>query len=109
MDNLEQHTISVADLKQKLAARTAGTDDFVLIDVREPDEFAESRIEGSVLIPKGEFLSGEAFGKLPAGKPVVLHCRSGKRSGEALEACLAHGLADTVHVAGGILAWQAEA
>ena len=106
MENLEQHTISVSDLKQRLEARAAGTDDFVLVDCREPDEFAESRIDGSVLIPKGEFLSGAAFGELPAGKQVVIHCRSGKRSAEALEACLTRGLTDAVHVAGGILAWQ---
>ena len=109
MENLERHTISVADLKAKLAARAVGTDEFVLIDCREPEEFAESRIEGSILIPKGEFLTGEAFSKLPAGKPVVIHCRSGKRSAEALEACFNHGLTDAVHVAGGILAWQEQA
>lgn len=106
MENLEQHTISVADLKQRLEARAAGTDDFVLVDCREPDEFAESRIDGSVLIPKGEFLTGEAFAKLPVGKQVVIHCRSGKRSADALEAAVAHGLTDAVHVGGGILAWQ---
>jgi adenylyltransferase/sulfurtransferase len=80
----------------------------VLIVVREPNEDEINRIPGSVLIPKGEFLNGNALGELPAvdsGKPVVLHCKSGVRSAEALAVLKGAGYADAVHVGGGVVAW----
>lgn len=79
--------------------------DFLLVDVREPAEFEIVRIPGSVLIPKGDILSGEALSKLPQDKQIVLHCKSGVRSAEALAALKAAGFKDAVHVQGGVLAW----
>jgi len=98
-------TISVRELKDMLEARERGERDFVLVDVREPDEFDIVRIPGSVLIPKGEFLSGAALEKLPEHTPVVLHCKAGTRSAEALAVVKGAGFADAVHVGGGVLAW----
>ncbi|HEU0041652.1 MAG TPA: adenylyltransferase/sulfurtransferase MoeZ [Jiangellaceae bacterium] len=98
-------TISVSTLNDWLGARERGECDFVLIDVREPNEYEINRIPGSVLIPKGEFLSGEALSKLPQDKQVVLHCKSGARSAEALAVVKGAGLADAVHVGGGVVAW----
>jgi adenylyltransferase/sulfurtransferase len=98
-------TISVSTLNDWLGARERGERDFVLIDVREPNEYEINRIPGSVLIPKGEFLSGEALAKLPQDKQVVLHCKSGARSAEALAVVKGAGLADAVHVGGGVVAW----
>src|SRR4051812_23741474 len=63
-------TISVSTLEQWLKERDSGERDFVLIDVREPNEYEINRIPGSVLIPKGEFLSGAALEKLPQDKQV---------------------------------------
>ncbi|WGW10532.1 adenylyltransferase/sulfurtransferase MoeZ [Saxibacter everestensis] len=97
-------TISVGDLKVRLDAREAGADDFVLVDVREPHEYEIVQIPGSVLIPKGDIVSGAALATLP-DKPLVLHCKSGARSAEALAALKKAGFKDAVHVAGGILAW----
>ncbi len=79
--------------------------DFLLVDVREPAEFEIVRIPGSVLIPKGDILSGEALSKLPQDKQIVLHCKSGVRSAEALAALKQAGFKDAVHVQGGVLAW----
>jgi molybdopterin/thiamine biosynthesis adenylyltransferase/rhodanese-related sulfurtransferase len=79
--------------------------DFLLVDVREPAEYEIVRIPGSVLIPKGDILSGEALASLPQDKQVVLHCKSGARSAEALAALKAAGFRDAVHVHGGVLAW----
>jgi len=98
-------TISVTTLAGWLKERDDGARDFTLVDVREPNEYEINRIPGSVLIPKGEFLSGEALSKLPQDKPVVLHCKSGVRSAEALAVVKGAGFADAVHVGGGVVAW----
>jgi adenylyltransferase/sulfurtransferase len=98
-------TISVVQLEQMLKEREAGERDFTLIDVREPNEFEINRIPGSVLVPKGEFLNGNAIGDLPSDKPIVLHCKSGVRSAEVLAIVKGAGFADAVHVGGGVVAW----
>ena len=98
-------TISVTQLEAMLKEREDGARDFTLIDVREPNEFEINRIPGSVLIPKGEFLNGNALGDLPADKPIVLHCKSGVRSAEVLAVVKGAGYADAVHVGGGVVAW----
>ena len=98
-------TISVSILEQWLKERDNGERDFVLVDVREPNEFEINQIPGSVLIPKGEFLNGNALGQLPADKQVVLHCKTGVRSAEALAVVKGAGYADAVHVGGGVVAW----
>ncbi len=98
-------TISVTQLEHMLKERTEGTRDFTLVDVREQNEFEINRIPGSVLIPKDQFLNGNAFEQLPQDTPVVLHCKSGVRSAEALAALQGAGYSDAVHVGGGVVAW----
>lgn len=101
-------TISVVQLEHMLKEREEGTRDFVLIDVREPNEYEINQIPGSVLIPKGEFLNGNALAQLPSvdsGTQVVLHCKSGVRSAEALAVVQGAGYDDAVHVGGGVVAW----
>jgi len=94
-------TITVTELADW---RTAGKD-FLLVDVREPAEYEIVRIPGSVLIPKGDILSGEALASLPQDRQIVLHCKTGVRSAEALAALKAAGFRDAVHVHGGVVAW----
>ncbi len=98
-------TISVVELKGMLDARAAGGEDFILIDVREPGEFEIVSIEGAILIPKGRFLDGSAIEALPSDRRIVLHCKVGGRSAEALAVVKGAGFSDAVHVGGGILAW----
>jgi len=94
-------TITAAELKEW---QDAGKD-FLLVDVREPAEYDIVRIPGSVLIPKGDILSGEALAQLPQDRQVVLHCKTGVRSAEALAALKAAGFRDAVHVQGGVVSW----
>ncbi|MGY0230530.1 adenylyltransferase/sulfurtransferase MoeZ [Longispora urticae] len=94
-------TITALELKEM---RDAGKD-FLLVDVREPAEYEIVSIPGSVLIPKGEILNGSALASLPQDRQIVLHCKSGVRSAEALAALKAAGFKDSVHVQGGVLAW----
>jgi adenylyltransferase/sulfurtransferase len=98
-------TISVTTLEGWLKERENGDRDFMLVDVREPNEYEINQIPGSVLIPKGEFVEGSALGKLPSDKQVVLHCKTGIRSAEALAVVKRAGYQDAVHVGGGVSAW----
>jgi adenylyltransferase/sulfurtransferase len=81
-------------------------DDIYLVDVREPAEFEIVRIPGSVLIPPRE-LPSRLF-ELPQDKPVVLYCKTGVRSAEALALLKNAGFADATHVQGGVTAWQTQ-
>jgi molybdopterin/thiamine biosynthesis adenylyltransferase/rhodanese-related sulfurtransferase len=98
-------TISVKQLADWIKLKDNGEKDFYLVDVREPNEYEINRIPGAVLIPKGDFLTGEALGKLPQDKQVVFHCKSGARSAEVLAIAKGAGFADAVHVGGGVVAW----
>ena len=100
-DAVVDSTITATELKEW---RDAGKD-FLLVDVREPAEYEIVRIPDSVLIPKGEIISGEALSRLPQDKQIVLHCKSGVRSAEALAALKQAGFRDAVHLQGGVLAW----
>jgi sulfur-carrier protein adenylyltransferase/sulfurtransferase len=97
-------TITPRELKEKFDRG----DKFELIDVREPHEYEIVKIDGSTLIPKDRILSGEALAELPQDRQIVLHCKSGGRSAEALAALHKAGFSDAVHVGGGVLGWANE-
>ena len=101
-------TISVTTLEHMLKERENGERDFVLVDVREPNEAEINHIPGAVLIPKGEFLNGNALEQLPSDKQIVMHCKSGVRSAETLAIVKGAGYADAVHVGGGVVAWVSQ-
>jgi sulfur-carrier protein adenylyltransferase/sulfurtransferase len=97
-------TISATDLKGMLDRE----DNIFLIDVREPNEYEIVNIPGATLIPKDQFLTGAALERLPQDKRIVLHCKSGARSAEALAIVKNAGFSDAVHVGGGVLAWVSQ-
>lgn len=75
----------------------------LLIDVREPDEYAMERIPGALLYPLSTFDAAQ----LPAGEfAIVFHCAAGGRSLTAARLCKATGH-PAAHMAGGITAWKA--
>ena len=94
-------TITATELKDLLDAGK----DLAIIDVREPVEWDIVRIPGATLVPKDRILSGEALAELPQNKPIVLHCKTGVRSAEALAALKKAGFADATHLQGGVIAW----
>ncbi|SFM94531.1 adenylyltransferase and sulfurtransferase [Pseudonocardia ammonioxydans] len=100
-DAAANSTITVGELKEMIDAGK----DFQLIDVREPHEYEIVSIPGARLIPKDRILSGEALSEIGQDTPVVLHCKSGGRSAEALAALHRAGFSDAVHVGGGVLSW----
>ena len=95
------HTLTARELKDMKDAQ----EDFYLVDVREPAEYEIVKIPDSVLIPKDEILFGRALADLPQDKPIVLYCKSGIRSAEALASLHAAGFGNAKHIQGGVLAW----
>ena len=78
----------------------------LLIDVREPHEFAGTRIPGAVNVPLGEVLTGGWVPPTPApGQDVVIYCAGGIRSARAVRALAERGVTGPVSLAGGIDAW----
>ncbi|MGW4643482.1 adenylyltransferase/sulfurtransferase MoeZ [Sphaerisporangium sp. NPDC004334] len=94
-------TITAQELKDMMDRG----DDIFVVDVREQNEYEIVNIPGAVLIPKGEFLRGTALERLPQDRKIVLHCKSGARSAEALAVVKSAGFSDAVHVGGGVLSW----
>ena len=91
------------DVTATAQARAEGT--VQILDVREPDEWAEGRIPGAVHIPLGD-LAARA-GELDPEQPVIVVCRSGVRSLYGAEILLKSGFADAKSLAGGMLDWAA--
>ncbi|MEO6378369.1 MAG: rhodanese-like domain-containing protein [Caulobacteraceae bacterium] len=77
----------------------------VLIDVREPDEFAAEKIAGALNVPLSTFNPAA----LPdaGGMMVVLQCAGGKRSAMAVDKCRQANQGIETHLAGGLAAWKA--
>ncbi|MDE8667281.1 molybdopterin-synthase adenylyltransferase MoeB [Pseudarthrobacter sp. H3Y2-7] len=100
-----EHTVTATQLATMLASRKAGLKDFELVDVRETGEHDIVRIDGSVLIPQGRILAGEAWAELPQDKDIVFHCKAGTRSANVLAAARKAGYQRVSHLDGGILAW----
>ncbi|MDO8902572.1 MAG: rhodanese-like domain-containing protein [Phenylobacterium sp.] len=92
--------LTPADVRDRLAARQ-----IVLIDVREPAEYASERIHGALNFPLSTF-DPQA---LPAGglRAIILQCGSGKRSAMAMDLCRKAGVEVAGHLEGGIGAWRA--
>jgi adenylyltransferase/sulfurtransferase len=91
---------------RELKAMFDNGDDFLLVDVREPGEHEIVRIPDSVLIPKGDL--GKHLAELPQDKPVLVYCKTGVRSAEALALLKGAGFATAKHVQGGVTAWATQ-
>lgn len=85
---------------------SAQADQFAIVDIREPDEFAVSRLPNARNIPVGEL--SRRIGDLPAGRTPIFICRSGGRSLTACAIALKAGIAAPAHLEGGLLAWARE-
>jgi sulfur-carrier protein adenylyltransferase/sulfurtransferase len=89
-----------------LAQRLARGDDVVLVDVREPHEWAICRLEGAVLIPIGSLVEAEET--LPRDRELVIYCKGGVRGTRAVRQLRAAGFNRIHNLAGGILRWSDE-
>lgn len=98
-----RQTVPVAEVDAATARRWLESGEAVLIDVREPDEHAREHVRGSILMPLSRF---DPAALAPfRGRRIVVHCRSGRRSAEAIRLAgdASPGL---VNLSGGIEAWK---
>jgi rhodanese-related sulfurtransferase len=94
--------VTVQELKQLMDSGA----DFQLIDVREPHEYDICNLEGE-LIPQGEIPYN--VDKISKDKQVILHCRSGARSGNMVQWLEKnHGFTNLYNLKGGVMAWAKE-
>jgi adenylyltransferase/sulfurtransferase len=103
--------VSSVELVARLAAHSAGTDNFLIVDVREPNEYAESSIPTARLLPLGELLTDGALSDngraaLPEDTPLIVHCHTGGRATRAATALVEAGFTDVSVLTGGIVAWD---
>ncbi len=82
--------------------------DFVIIDVRTPQEFAEGHIENASNIDFYSATFREELDNLDKNKTYLIYCRSGSRSGSALDIMAEHDFSEVYNMSGGIIAWDIE-
>ena len=95
--------ITATELKRRMDAG----DDVQIIDVRQPDEYAFAKITGAKLIPLGEI--AQRMDEIDADKEVVLQCKAGGRSAQAIDILTRAGFKGKMsNLKGGITAWSNE-
>ncbi len=92
-------TIEVHDLQTLMKKKTH----FILLDVRQPEEFNQGHIEGAVLMPLSNLPN--SYRQIPRGITLVVYCRAGHRSAQAVSFLRDHGYAKAVSLSGGYTAW----
>ncbi len=99
--------MTVVELKKVI---DSGADDYVLLDVRNPNEYEIARIPGSVLVPLPDIENGQGVEKVRSlvnGHRLIVHCKMGGRSAKAIGILKGAGI-DGTNVTGGIQAWSRE-
>lgn len=97
-------TIPQEQAKAEMDALKAEGKSFILLDVRRADEYAESHIEGALLLPNEEIGTERPDELSDLTAPIYVYCRSGNRSLQAAKKLAAMGY--TVYDFGGIIDWQ---
>jgi rhodanese-related sulfurtransferase len=93
--------INIDELKEKLDNK----EEFIFIDVREPHEYEEFNL-GAKLVPLGDVMKIVSEYEDQKEQEIVVHCRSGARSGMAKNLLTEAGFINVRNLEGGVLAWQ---
>jgi adenylyltransferase/sulfurtransferase len=99
--------MTVQELKQLM---DSDTKDFVLVDVRNPNEYEIAKIPGAVLVPLPDIEQGSGVEKVKQllnGHRLIAHCKMGGRSAKALGILKESGI-EGINIKGGITAWSRE-
>lgn len=89
--------------QQQLLA--ADTNNFVIVDVRTPEEFQQGHVPNAINIALSEIIDNPAILTFSKGKPIILYCRSGYRAGKAADALKNHGYQNLRHLDGDMQGW----
>ncbi len=106
----QQMSIPEMTVQELKALIDSGADDYVLLDVRNPNEYDIAQIPGSVLVPLPDIENGDGVAKVKDalnGHRLIAHCKMGGRSAKALALLKDAGIEGT-NVKGGITAWSRE-
>ena len=90
---------------EELLEMLATDAEVVLLDVREPDEYAAGHIPGSILIPLGDLDRSERLKEIDPSQKIVVICRSGNRSEFGQQMLMDMGFTDVYNLTGGIQRW----
>ena len=82
--------------------------DFVILDVRTPEEFAEGYIENAIIIDYYSETFRDELNKLDKDKKYLIYCRSGNRSGKTVPIMVELNFREVYNMTGGIIQWEAE-
>jgi adenylyltransferase/sulfurtransferase len=108
MPNREEAPVNIAQEGEidptEVKAKIDRGDDFLLIDVREPHEYQICSIPQAKLIPLGDL--AKRLNELDSAQEIVAHCKSGVRSGKAVDFLRQAGFRKVRNMKGGILAWS---
>ena len=104
LQNLFGAIPSIPPAEVKTLIESKPTDQYCLLDVRQPMEHAQGRLPGSVLIPLSELHA--RVGELDPKKPVVVYCRSGSRSASATSMLMSAGFNKVLNMEGGIIRYN---
>jgi rhodanese-related sulfurtransferase len=96
--------LPTVDVREAERRRREASPQPLVVDVREPNEFAAVRLDDVVLLPMSSF--AERFEELPRDRPLLLMCAAGARSAAATAHLLRNGFTDVTNVAGGITDWE---
>ena len=80
---------------------------FVIIDVRTPEEYASGRIEKAINLDYYSETFADELDKLDKDKTYLIYCRSANRSGKALDMMAELGFAEVYNMLGGMVRWEA--
>lgn len=102
--NLFASIPSITPAEVKSLIETQSTDEYCLLDVRQPMEHQQHRLPGSVFIPLGELHA--RVGELDPDKTLIVYCRSGNRSASATGMLMGAGFSDVRNMEGGIIRYN---
>ncbi len=91
-----------------LQARMAAGEDLLVLDVRSADEYAAGHVPGAINVPHGELTPSHAAVRAWKERPVVVYCRSGRRSAIAIDVLEQAGFRRVQHLDGDMLGWEAQ-
>jgi rhodanese-related sulfurtransferase len=97
-------SIPTIDVREAERRRREASPVPLVVDVREPNEFAAVRLDDVLLLPMSSFAA--RFEELPRDRPLLVMCAAGSRSAAATAHLLRNGYTDVTSVAGGITEWE---